>query len=190
MSGHCCTGRSRPTKMPPPENFHAARRAAEQKPPENFFLTRPRTQPDQRKPNQPLTATHNCMDTERYDHPSTRPSHLEQPPGPRTRPTGPARLLHRHRRQYGGPRTTEATRNNQGGTLTESPKKDPQIEAQLRKFAAKFRNYTRQANDAKAEMNMWIIQAKREGHSFRQIREDTGMSIGYIQLVLAKAGLL
>jgi hypothetical protein len=66
---------------------------------------------------------------------------------------------------------------------------NPELMAQARGQAALFRSAQKAANDEKARLNGLIIELYEAGHSYRQIREATGMSIQYIQLLVAKAGI-
>jgi len=62
--------------------------------------------------------------------------------------------------------------------------------AKLQTQAEAWRELQRQTNDARGRLNLSVIEAHQGGHSFRQIREATGMSIGAIQTILMKAGLI
>ena len=67
---------------------------------------------------------------------------------------------------------------------------NPQTIAEIRALARQWRACVEAANDARAELDAKIIDAKVAGHSFAQLRDATGMGTGTLQMILAKAGLL
>jgi len=62
--------------------------------------------------------------------------------------------------------------------------------ATLTERAAAWRDSLRETSKLRAKLNIAIIDAHQGGHSFRQIREATGLSIAGIQTILMKAGLI
>lgn len=71
-------------------------------------------------------------------------------------------------------------------------RREPDVEmlSKGRGQAKLWRGAVEAANDERAKLDAWIIEAKDAGCSFSQIREATGLGTGTIQMVLAKAGKL
>lgn len=66
--------------------------------------------------------------------------------------------------------------------------KDVKLMARLRAKSRSWRASVEAANDERAGLNALIVEAKEQGHSYKQIREETGFGTATIQMILAKAG--
>lgn len=66
---------------------------------------------------------------------------------------------------------------------------DPELVSQTRSQVRLWRANQEATNDARAKLNGLIIEMKKTGHSYSQIREVTGFGISTIQFILAKAGM-
>lgn len=61
--------------------------------------------------------------------------------------------------------------------------------AQLRGQTRLWRAAVEAANDERTKVNDLMVEAKKAGYSYDNIREATGFGTGTIQMVMAKAGV-
>ncbi|WP_133259196.1 hypothetical protein [Mycobacterium colombiense] len=63
------------------------------------------------------------------------------------------------------------------------------ILSRLRGRTQTWRSAVAAANDERAQVNKLLCDARQAGASFREMRDATGLGVGTIQMVLAKAGI-
>ena len=72
--------------------------------------------------------------------------------------------------------------------MSRAPEPDAALVSQTRAQVRSWRAAVEAANDERAKLNALILELKRTGHSYSQIRDVTEFSTATIQMILAKAG--
>lgn len=72
--------------------------------------------------------------------------------------------------------------------MSKAREPDAQLVSRTRAQMRSWRAAVEAANDERAALNALIIELKKSGHSYSQIREVTDFGTATIQMILAKAG--
>lgn len=66
---------------------------------------------------------------------------------------------------------------------------NPETMGDLRRLVKTWQSGKEAVAVMRSDLDARIVEAFDEGHSYRQIKEATGLSVSTIQLILARAGL-
>ena len=72
--------------------------------------------------------------------------------------------------------------------MTKTPELDAEMISRTRAQMRAWRAAVEAANNERAKLNQMIVDLKKSGHSYSQIREVTDFGTATIQMILAKAG--
>ena len=72
--------------------------------------------------------------------------------------------------------------------MSKAPEPDDVLISQTRAQLRSWRAAVEAANDERAKLNACILELKKTGHSYSQIRDVTEFGTATIQMILAKAG--
>jgi hypothetical protein len=67
---------------------------------------------------------------------------------------------------------------------------NPEVMSELRRLADTWRAGTRAVDEMRRSLDDQVVAAYDAGHSYAQMREQTGFGNGTLEMILAKAGRL